>query len=120
MSISITARSIFALLLAMIFLLLALAGGPSNGLDVTVAEWFGQFRADAPEAAHWSAWLTVIGSAPVTLCTALIAATWLLAKNMRGRAVLLATTVLLTRFSVELMKDGFARPRPVVEHLPAS
>ena len=117
---TITARAIIALLLATAFLVLATVGGPSNPLDIAVAEWFGQIRADLPEAARWAATVTVIGGAPVTLGLSLIAAIWLFAKRMRGRALLLAATVLLQRLAVELMKDAFGRPRPAVEHLPSS
>lgn len=117
---TITSRAIIALLLATAFLVLAAIGGPSSGWDTAVAAWFGQVRTDLPDVARWSAALTAIGGAPVTLGLTLIAALWLLTKRMRGRALLLASTVLLMRLAVELMKDGFGRPRPQLEHLPSS
>ena len=120
MSMTITARASIALLLAAAFFVLATVGGPSSPLDTAVAEWFGQVRADLPAAVQYAEALTAIGGAPVTLGLSLIAAIWLFAKRMRGRALLLAATVLLQRLAVELMKDAFGRPRPAVEHLPSS
>jgi len=120
MSMTITARTTLALFLVAGFLVLAAIGGPTNGWDLAVAEWFRELRADAPGAGRWAAAFTTIGGAPVTLGVALIATLWLLAKRLLGQALLLAATVLLERLLVELLKDAFGRPRPQVAHLPSS
>ncbi|MCL6697873.1 phosphatase PAP2 family protein [Sphingomonas sp. NSE70-1] len=117
---TIFSRAITALFLAILFLLLAVSGGPLSGWDTAVASWFGEFRAEALDAARWAAVLTTIGGAYVTLGSALVGTLWLLVRRMPRRALLLAATVLLERLSVELMKDGFGRPRPEVENLPTS
>ena len=114
------ARLALALLLTVAFLLLAATGGPSSGWDPAVAARFGQLRVDAPEVVWWAALFTAVGGAPVTLGAALIATLWLLAKRLKGKALLLTATVLAERLLVELLKEGFGRPRPQVEHLPTS
>jgi membrane-associated phospholipid phosphatase len=120
MSMTITSRAILALLLVAMLLTFAAVGGPSNGWDAAVAAWFAQLRASSPDAIHWSAAVTTIGGTPVTLGISLIATLWLLAKHKPRSAMLLATTVLLQRLNVELLKDLFGRPRPQVEDLPGS
>jgi len=117
---AITTRTTFATFLVAAFLVLAGVGGPSNEWDLAVAAWFGALRADAPGVLRWASAFTAIGGAPVTLGVTLVATLWLLAKRLRGRALLLAATVLLERLLVELLKEAFGRPRPQVEHLPGS
>lgn len=113
-------RAILALSFTAGFAVLAIMGGPLNGCDTAVATWAAQLRAETPNAVHLASALTLVGGAYVTLGAALVATLWLLFKRMTDRALLLTATVLLERFSVDLMKDGFARPRPPVEHLPSS
>lgn len=117
---TIISRAILALFLAATFALLAITGGPASAWDTAVASWFGQFRANSPAAIQLAAALTVVGGAYVTLCAAFVGAVWLLIRQMPGRGLILAITVLVGRLSVDLMKDAFGRPRPQVEHLPAS
>ena len=117
---TIISRAILALFLSAAFVLLAMTGGPDSAWDIAVASWFGQFRADSPAAIQLAAALTVIGGAYVTLGAAFVGTVWLLIKRMPRPGLLLVTTVLVGRLSVELMKDAFARPRPQVEHLPSS
>ena len=117
---TIISRALWALPLAATFLMLAFSGGPLSGWDTIVADWFGQFRADAPYAARWAARVTIVGGAYVTLGAALIATFWLLAKKMPGHALLLAAIVLFERLSVDLIKDASGRPRPQVGDLPSS
>ena len=109
-----------ALLVAATFVLLAITGGPASPWDTAVASWFGQFRANSPAAIQLAAALTVVGGAYVTLGASFVGTVWLLIKQMPRRGLILATTVLVGRLSVELMKDAFARPRPQAEHLPSS
>lgn len=115
-----SSRAILAFLLVATFLALAALGGPSNGWDGAVAAWFAEVRAASPSLEWWASAITTIGGAPVTLGIALVAALLLLAKGAPRTALLLAATVLAERLLSDLLKELFGRPRPQVEHLPAS
>ena len=113
-------RAVLALFLVAAFLAFAAIGGPSSGWDGAVAAWFAQLRVMSPNVERWAAAITTIGGAPVTLGFALFVTLWLLARRMLRTALLLAATVLIARLMSDLLKDLIGRPRPHVEHLPAS
>jgi membrane-associated phospholipid phosphatase len=113
-------RPLFAALLALIFVLAALAGGPANGLEAALMEQMTVARANWPHLARLALVLTEFGSAPITLSVAGAGSLWLLLNRAPGRALLLAGSVLIERLLVEGLKEWIGRPRPHLEILPHS
>ena len=105
-------RPIFAIFLAILFVLAAIFGGPANGFDVDVMRRVAAVHADWPELAPLVTAITTMGSAPVTLGLAGLASLWLLLRRGSEQALLLAATVLGERLLVEGLKDTIGRPRP--------
>ncbi len=117
---TIFSRLLFAALLALIFLLAALAGGPTNGLEAALMEQMRAVRAGWPQLTYIAAIVTQFGSAPATLGTAAAASLWLFFRRAPGRALLLASTVVTERLLVDGLKEWIGRPRPPLDILPHS
>lgn len=113
-------RPIFAAFLALIFILSALTGGPSNGLEPALMEQMATVRANWPQLTRLAAILTTLGSAPATLAVAGAGSLWLLLNRAPGRALLLAGSVLVERLLVDGLKEWTGRPRPPLDFLPHS
>ena len=113
---------LFALSLLLLFGSTALAGGPSNSLDVSVMRSMAALRAEQPTLTAGVAMLTVLGGAPVTLGLAGIASLVLLFRRASAHALILALIVLTERWLVDGLKDWIGRPRPGfgVDWLPQS
>ena len=119
---TILSRPIVVAGLVAIFLIAGLIGGPANGVEVIIMEWFAAARAAWPLLAVVAGALTNIGGAYVTLGVTTLAAVGLLIRRAPARAIVLALTVLFERSAVEALKVLFGRPRPEfgVEWLPHS
>ena len=116
-------RPVALLVLALIFLLAWLFGGPANGVDVPVIEYAAELRAWAPGFARFAASFTHFGGAAIPLGIAAVATASLLVRRRPGAALLLAGTVLTERFLVDGLKAWIGRPRPAIDplvHLPQS
>jgi membrane-associated phospholipid phosphatase len=116
-------RPIALLVLALIFLLAWLFGGPVNGVDLPLIEYAAEIRAWSPGFARFAASFTHFGGAAVTLGIAAVAAVSLFVRRRPGAALLLAGTVLTERFLVDGLKAWIGRPRPAIDplvHLPQS
>jgi membrane-associated phospholipid phosphatase len=112
----------FALSLLALFLAVYWSGGPANGVEIGIMEWFAAIRASSPPFASMAGALTSLGGAYVTVGLTAAAALWLLLRRAPARALLLAATVLIERSAVEELKILFGRARPDVgvEWLPHS
>lgn len=108
-------RSIFAILLALLFILAAIFGGPSNGLEATAMRWMAEVRGGSPELTRLVAALTTLGGAIVTLSLAALASLWLLLRRAPALALVLAATVLGERLLVDGFKEWIGRPRPPLD-----
>jgi len=119
---TIFSKPVFAPALLALFLAAGWAGGPTNGLEVSVMEGFAAIRSSWPPLASMAAALTRLGGAHMTLGLTAAAALWLLLRRAPGRALLLVSTVLVERSAVEWLKVLTERPRPDfgVEWLPHS
>jgi membrane-associated phospholipid phosphatase len=113
-------RPIFAASLALIFILSALSGGPTNGLETALMDQMASARAILPQLTRLALILTEFGSAPITLSVAGGGSLWLLLNRAPGRALLLAGSVVTERLLVDGLKDWIGRPRPHLEILPHS
>ena len=97
---TIFSRPAFATFLVVLFVLAGVAGGPADGLEVSLMHWLAAVRAALPQVTREVATLTTLGGAPVTLAVAGGASLWLLLRRAPGRALLLAVTVLGERMLV--------------------
>jgi membrane-associated phospholipid phosphatase len=113
-------RPVFAALLALLFILAALAGGPANGLEIALMEQLAALRASWPQLTRTAAIITQFGGAPITLGVAAAASLWLLLQRAPGRAFLLASSVVAERLLVDGLKEWIGRPRPPLDILPHS
>jgi undecaprenyl-diphosphatase len=105
-------KPVFVLALMALFFAAGWVGGPANGLEVSVMEWFAAIRASWPPLARTAGALTTLGGANVTVGLMAAAALWLLLLRAPGRALLLASTVLIERSAVTWLKHTLGRPRP--------
>ena len=105
-------RPIFPAFLVILLILAAIAGGPSDPLEVALMRRLIVFRADWPQLSESIAGLTTLGGAYVTLTLAGLASLWMLLRRAPGRALLLACTVLAERLLVDGLKEWIDRPRP--------
>jgi membrane-associated phospholipid phosphatase len=110
-------RPVFATFLIILFVLAWFAGGPADGLEVSLMHRLAAVRATWPQLTQAIAALTTLGGAPVTLAVAGGASLWLLLRRAPGRAFLLAATVLGERTLVEGLKDLIGRARPPLDPL---
>jgi membrane-associated phospholipid phosphatase len=114
-SMTIFSRPAFATLLVVLFVLAGVAGGPADGLEVTLMHRLAAVRADWPQVTQAVTALTTLGGAPVTLAVAGGASLWLLLRPAPERALLLAVTVLAERLLAEGLKDWIGRARPPLD-----
>jgi len=112
---TIFSRPLFVTFLVILFALAALAGGPSDGIEVAMMRRLAAMRAEWPQVMIVVTALTTLGGAPVTLAVAAGASLWLLLRRSSALALLLATTVLAERMLVEGLKDWIGRPRPPLD-----
>lgn len=115
-------RPLTILTLLGVFVVAAMTGGPSNGIERGFMLAIAEFRTNLPTLTPVVSGITSLGSAYVTLGATAIAALWLLLKRAPARALLLVLTVLIERNLVEGVKLWIGRPRPnfAVEWLPQS
>jgi len=113
-------RPILPAFLTLIFVLSALMGGPESGLEMALMEQMASVRANLPQLTRLAAILTTLGGAPITLAVASAGSLWLLLNRAPGRALLLASSVIVERLLVDGLKEWIGRPRPPLDILPHS
>ena len=99
---------IFALL--GLFILAAMAGGPSNGVERMIMQAIAEFRAGRPNLTGMVAGITNLGSAYITLGVTAGATLWLLLRRSPAPALLLAVCVLVERVLMDGLKEWIGRP----------
>lgn len=102
-------------LLILVFVVAGLTGGPENGAEAALMRWVTELRANQPPLTAAAAFVTQLGGAAVTLAIAGLAALWMLLRHNRGKALLLASTVIAERLLVDGLKAGIGRARPSLE-----
>ena len=112
---NIITRPIFVAGLILTFILAGFLGGPGSGAEPALMHVLAKMRADLPAMTQAAAMLTQIGSAPITLSIAGLAALSLLLRRAPGLALLLAVTVLGERSLVDGLKQWIGRPRPPLD-----
>lgn len=119
---SLFSKPLFLLLLLVLFLVAAMAGSPSNGVESNVMQALADFRAEWPQLTKLVGGITTLGGAYVTLGVTAAASLWLLLRRAPAQALLLALTVLIERSLVDGLKEWIGRPRPSVgvDWLPSS
>ena len=105
-----------------LFIVAAMAGGPSNGFEWSIMQALAEFRADRPNLTGMVMGITNLGGAYVTLSVTAGASLWLFLRRSPAPALLLAASVLLERFLMDGLKEWIGRPRPNfgVDWLPQS
>lgn len=103
-----------------ILLLLGWFGGEAQPVDHQVIRYFTDWRAANPQGTGAIILLTHLGGAPALLTMAGLGIGWLLWQGHRGRAALLAATVLGGRLGVELLKLLVDRSRPALDAHPVA
>jgi undecaprenyl-diphosphatase len=109
---AIFSKPVFVLALMALFFAAGWVGGPANGMEVSIMEWFAATRASWPPLTRAAGALTTLGGTNVTVGLTAAAALWLLLCRAPGRALLLASAVLIERSAVTWLKDTIGRPRP--------
>jgi undecaprenyl-diphosphatase len=104
--------------LLLIFVLAGLFGGPDNPFDVAVIHWLGGIRNAHPQFTSFTVVLTQLGSIYATLGLGLLATALLAIRTRYRTAILLATTVIVERLTVDGLKLVIGRPRPDFDFLP--
>jgi undecaprenyl-diphosphatase len=104
------AAAIFATVL--LWVALALLGGPLNRLDHAAIDALAAKRAAFPLLTHAGVWISFAGSAPATIGLAVICAGFLLLRRSLSKAASLLLIVLSGRLMVEMLKLSIGRPRP--------
>lgn len=102
-----------AAVLALLFLLAGLAGGPSHSVDVAIMRDMAEARAGTRALVQIAGLWTMLGGAAFTLPMAALAAVFLLIRRHFARAVILVVTVLGERLLVDGLKEWLGRPRPL-------
>jgi undecaprenyl-diphosphatase len=105
--------------LALVAMLAGLLGGPQNSLDMAAIHRLAIIRHSQPQLTSFVAILTQLGSAYATLGLGALVSLWLWWRGNRGRAALLAATVVVERVTMDGLKLAIGRPRPWFESLPA-
>jgi undecaprenyl-diphosphatase len=108
------------IVLLLIFVLAGLVGGPGNPFDVAVIHWLGGIRHSNPQFTSVTVVLTQLGSIYATLGLGLLATALLAICNRYRAAILLATTVIVERLTVDGLKLVIGRPRPDFDLLPVA
>ena len=105
-----------------LFILAAMAGGPSNGIERMIMQAIAEFRAGRPDLMGMVAGITNLGAAYATLGVTAGASLWLLLRRLPAPALLLVASVLIERALVDGLKEWIGRPRPNlgVDWLPQS
>jgi undecaprenyl-diphosphatase len=109
--------AVFAILLCVV---LAVAGGPHNRVDVATIDALAAERLASPFLTDAAIWITRIGSAPVTLGLSLCAAAFLAWNRQLARAAMLLAIVLGGRLMVDILKQSIGRLRPDLELAPVT
>jgi len=122
MQMTIITRPVIILALLGLCILAAMAGGPSNGLERTVMQAIGEFRASRPALTEMVAGITNLGGAYATLGVTAAASLWLWLRRSAAPALLLVLSVLIERVLMDGLKAWIGRPRPHfgVDWLPQS
>jgi undecaprenyl-diphosphatase len=108
--------------LMLVFIVAAIAGGPSDPAELALMREMAALRASWPGFTAMVAGLTYLGGAYVTISLVCAATLWLLLRRAPARALLLSLCVIAERSLVEGLKDLIGRPRPhfQVDWLPHS
>ncbi len=106
--------------LTLVFLLAFLLGGSENIVDVAAIRRSLGIRFAHPDFTALMIAVTHTGSAYATLGLGAIATLWLLLRGERGRAYLLAVTVIAERLTMDGLKLLVGRPRPSIDAHPVA
>jgi membrane-associated phospholipid phosphatase len=96
----------------LLWMALALLGGPPNRFDFTVIQALAAERLAHPWLTHLGIWLSVAGSGSVTLPLTLFGAIYLVWRSRILHAAALIAIVLSGRLMVDYLKLWTGRPRP--------
>jgi undecaprenyl-diphosphatase len=105
-----------------LFILAAMAGGPTNGFERKIMQAIAEFRAGRPNLTGMVVGITNLGGAYATLGVTAVASLWMLLRRSPAPALLLAVCVLIERVLMDGLKEWIGRPRPNfgVDWLPQS
>ena len=109
------ASIIIVLALFALFLLLGRVGGPANAIDNAIIAWLVGLRHASPGLTRAVIALTQLGSAFVTIGSALLGGGLLWRARERVRAKLLVGVVLVERLSADSIKLVYDRARPMFD-----
>ena len=105
-------RAAVGLFAVMLWVALAMFGGPLNRMDTAAIDVLAAERATFPFLTHSAIWISLAGSAPVTIGLSLLGAALLGWRGKVSHAAPLLVIVLGGRLMIELLKQSIGRPRP--------
>lgn len=98
--------------LVLVSLLAGLFGGPENPFDIAMIHRLTDIRHTQPQFTSLVVIITQLGSVYATLGLGLLASGWLAVRSKARPAMLLASTVIIERLTVDGLKLVIGRPRP--------
>lgn len=104
------------LVLTILFVVLAVVGGPHNAIDVAIIQRLTAIREAHPAFTSAMIGLTFIGSAYCTLGSAAVVGAILAIRRKTVHAMLLLSGVFGERLAMDGLKLLIGRPRPALDH----
>lgn len=102
-------------LLGLLLAALAVLGGPLNQFDRAAIAWGANARLASPMVTQAAIWVTIAGSAPVTVPLAMLGSAYLACRDRLVHAAAFLAIVLGGRVMVELLKQSIGRARPELD-----
>jgi len=113
-------RVLLAVFAILLWVVLAVAGGPLDRFDDAAIIALAEARAAYPFLTDAGIWITHAGSAPITLGLTLLGAALLVWRNQLANAAALLVIVLGGRLTVDFLKQSIGRVRPDLELAPVT